>query len=74
MCGVYYLWDGAEVIYIGSSRNVERRISQHRATGLDFCAYFVDKRPRARLREYEANAIAEFSPKLNVTSVLTFQG
>ena len=74
MIGVYYLWDGAEVIYVGSSRNVERRIARHKATGLDFSGYFVDKRPRSRLREFEAKAIAEFKPKLNASSVLTFEG
>jgi hypothetical protein len=41
MTGVYYLWDGADVIYIGSSVNVKWRISYHRARGLDFAGYFV---------------------------------
>lgn len=72
MCGVYYLWDGAEVLYIGSSRNVEKRISQHRSR-LDFAGYFVDECHTSELREREAKAIAEFNPKYNSSSVLTFE-
>ena len=65
ICGVYYLWDGAQVIYIGSSRNVPRRISKHRSSRLDFAGYFVDECKPEQLLDMEAAAIKEFKPILN---------
>ncbi len=70
MCGVYYLWDGAVVIYVGQSTHIENRIASHRATRLDFAGYFVDEYPEQELNEREAKAIAEFKPKLNESSNL----
>lgn len=70
MCGVYYLWDGAEVLYVGQSTDVARRISEHRnhERGLDFAGYFVDECPAADLAVREATAIREFKPILNERS------
>jgi predicted GIY-YIG superfamily endonuclease len=70
MCGVYYLWDGAQVIYVGSSRLIERRVSDHRSKGLDFAGYFIDECAPSELFRREAAAIAEFRPILNKNSVL----
>ena len=66
MTGVYYLWDGSDVIYIGSSTNVPSRVSAHRNKGnLDFAGYFCDECEEHELRDREAAAIKEFRPRLN---------
>jgi excinuclease UvrABC nuclease subunit len=64
MIGVYYLWDGATVLYVGQSICVEKRIGQHLNT-LDFAGYFVDECPAEELNAREAAAIAEFDPPYN---------
>jgi hypothetical protein len=64
-CGVYYLWDGAAVLYVGSSVWVEKRVAYHRRNGvIDFCGYFVDECKEEELKVREAAAIAEFKPPL----------
>ena len=64
-CGVYYLWDGAAVLYVGSSVWVEKRVAYHRRNGvIDFCGYFVDECKEEELKAREAAAIAEFKPPL----------
>jgi len=67
ICGIYYLWDGAEVIYIGKSTDVRHRISAHRSDRFDFAGYFVDECSPEELFEREAEAIAEFMPRYNVS-------
>jgi len=64
-CGVYYLFDGQYVIYIGSTRDLASRISQHRSTHLDFAGFFFDPCPPDCLLDREAAAIREFNPLLN---------
>jgi predicted GIY-YIG superfamily endonuclease len=64
MCGVYYLWDGASVLYVGASRNVEQRVCQHRSR-IDFCGYFCDECDPHELDELEVAAIKEFAPPYN---------
>jgi excinuclease UvrABC nuclease subunit len=64
MTGVYYLFDGAAVLYVGASRNVERRISQHRSR-IDFCGFFVDQCKAEELSDHECAAIKEFNPPYN---------
>jgi excinuclease UvrABC nuclease subunit len=70
ICGIYYLWDGAEVLYVGKSINVQKRIARHRSARLDFSGYFVDTCAPLELDRREAQAIAEFSPKHNVNANL----
>ena len=65
MTGIYYLWDGASVIYVGKALNVRKRIAQHRSTRLDFAGYFVDECEPSELNAREATAIEEFKPLLN---------
>ena len=64
MCGVYYLTDGLDVLYVGASRNVEARIRQH-ARNIDFSQVFVDQCEADQLPVMEAKAIREFRPPLN---------
>lgn len=67
MCGVYYLWDGERVLYVGQSVNVEARVRQHRSAGIDFAGYFCDECNKSELNRLEAKAIIELRPKLNET-------
>jgi len=60
MIGVYYLWDGSSVIYIGASVNVERRIQRHCSSGMDFCGYFCDECDVSELDQRECDAIREY--------------
>ena len=64
MCGVYYLFDGADVLYIGSSVDIASRVSAHRSN-IDFAGYFVDECESDQLIEMEVKAIQEFRPILN---------
>jgi predicted GIY-YIG superfamily endonuclease len=64
MCGVYYLTDGLDVLYVGASRNVEARIRKH-ASSIDFAQVFVDQCSPDQLPVLEAKAIKEFRPPLN---------
>lgn len=64
MCGVYYLTDGLDVIYIGASLNVERRIKEH-TSRIDFAQVFVDQCEPHELASLEGKAIREFNPPLN---------
>ena len=64
MCGVYYLFDGAAVLYVGASIDVDRRIGEHKSK-IDFAGYFVDECKPEQLNELEAKAIQEFKPPFN---------
>src|SRR4030095_12254079 len=64
-CGIYYLWDGAAVLYVGASNNVGKRIQEHFATGLDFAGYFCDPCNPENLEPREHRAIKEFNPPWN---------
>jgi predicted GIY-YIG superfamily endonuclease len=67
--GIYYLWDGERVIYVGSSVNVEKRIRAH-CQNIDFAGYFCDPCAPSELLTREAEAIKQFRPLLNVCAVL----
>jgi hypothetical protein len=72
-CGVYYLSDGADILYIGSSRDVDRRVKEHRrAMDMDFAGYFYDEHPPEKLREEKQKAIDEFRPAYNYAPVIKF--
>lgn len=66
MIGVYYLTDGLDVLYVGQSSNVERRIAEHRT--IDFSAVFVDECKPEDLRWLECEAIRRYKPPLNEQS------
>lgn len=64
-CGVYYLWDGERVLYVGASVNVTARLYSHFYNGIPFIQAFYDPCTPAELRDKEAAAIKEFRPVLN---------
>ncbi len=64
--GVYYLTDGLDVLYVGKSVNVEKRVRQHQgAQSIDFSQVFVDRCEASQLNELEAKAIARYDPPFN---------
>lgn len=65
MCGVYYLTDGLDVIYVGASRNVEGRLWSHFIRGIDFSQVFVDECAPADLDRLEGEAITKYDPPAN---------
>ncbi len=62
--GVYYLTDGLDVLYVGKSVNVERRIRSH-ASRIDFSQVFVDRCEVSQLNALEAEMIARYDPPFN---------
>ena len=66
MCGIYFLLDAGEVVYVGKSINVGGRIREHRRDKLKtFDKFaFVQCKPED-LDETEARYIQEFQPKYN---------
>ncbi len=70
MCGVYYLLDGVTVLYVGSSKNIARRLSQHKRN-INFDLYCYDECEESELLSREAEAIKQFHPILNRQSVLS---
>jgi hypothetical protein len=68
--GVYFLFDGAEMVYIGSSSHCEMRVREHARIGRkQFDAYSVmrvegDRKTREQV---ESGLIALFVPKYNDT-------
>ncbi len=68
MCGVYYLTDGLDVLYVGSSRNVEKRVRQHASGDIDFSQVFVEQCEPGELNDRECAAIREFNPPFNEQS------
>ncbi len=63
--GVYFLYRGHELQYIGQSVSIFRRIYDHLSAGVDFDSFaFVEFDP-SELLEWEARYIAKFEPPLN---------
>lgn len=67
--GVYALFLGGVVQYVGQARNVQRRLRQHRQDGLQFDEYATAAPlPSLFLSEIEAFYMALFDPPVNVGS------
>lgn len=66
LAGLYFLFDGEELVYVGQSNNAYRRISEHRKYGRVFqrFAFLAVPDPAERDR-LEAAYIQKFSPKYN---------
>ncbi len=72
ICGVYFLCDGDEVIYVGSSINVYSRISDHQrerdrgyANSKPFNRVHFLKCEASELEQLENKYIEEFKPRCN---------
>lgn len=66
MCGVYFLLDGEDVVYVGQSRDVLYRITQHRRNPpIPFTSVAWYPVPRGSLDSTEAALIRRFNPPGN---------
>ena len=64
--GIYYLFQGDEVVYIGQSMDLTRRLVQHRMNGeIAFDSFAAVKFPAEHLDYYEAMAIRHHAPRFN---------
>lgn len=63
MIGIYFLLKNKKIVYIGQSRNVERRIASHRDK--DFDSFRVIACGVDDLLRYEKRLINYFKPELN---------
>lgn len=69
-CGVYCLLNELQVVYVGSTTNLTRRLYGHRRNGILFDdVTFTECDPQDRWRK-EAESIKLFGPKLNSNAVL----
>lgn len=64
MSGIYFLIKDGNVIYIGQSINVEKRLLKHRDK--DFDTFRIIKCHESRLLEYERRLIKLFKPVFNL--------
>lgn len=66
MSGLYFLIDQHEIVYVGQSKLVHRRLAQHfDRREIQFDRYFILPCPVALLDLLEARYIAEFRPAWN---------
>ena len=66
MCGVYYLTDGLDVLYVGASENIEQRLTSWRHSDIDFSQVFVDECDPSELMDRECEAIKRYNPPFNI--------
>lgn len=65
--GVYFLFKGDELVYIGQSVSVHSRVETHRSLRLiDFDAYAFHACERDQLKRIEAIQIRHYKPKYNI--------
>lgn len=66
ICGVYFLLDGMDIVYVGQSENIHKRLSDHiRLKEKQFDAFhFIECHP-ALLDQLEHSYIAALQPKYN---------
>lgn len=63
---VYALRKAGEIVYVGSTRNLARRLDQHEKSGKVFDAYsFIYTCSESAMHELEVRAISEYWPVLN---------
>tara|TARA_R100000234_G_scaffold117739_1_gene96753 strand:+ start:19 stop:696 length:678 start_codon:yes stop_codon:yes gene_type:complete len=69
ICGVYFLFKGEELIYIGQSINVMGRINTHNIEGWDTFSYV--EVPKSDLDIVEKEYILKYKPRKNGTYLST---
>ena len=65
-CGVYFLIQEDDVIYVGKSINIFNRIARHRSDGREFDSFAYLLCPMDALEQTEATYITAFMPWLNI--------
>ena len=63
-CGIYFLFDKNELVYIGQSINCLSRIAEHENCK-KFDSYYILKCEREQLSEIEAVYIERYKPRYN---------
>lgn len=66
ICGVYYLTDGLDVLYVGASRNIWQRLRGWRSKDIDFSQVFVDRCKPEELEQLEREAIRRYDSPFNL--------
>jgi hypothetical protein len=65
LCGIYFLINEGEIVYVGQAADIHSRIAAHARDGKTFTAYsFVECKP-SELSDLEAEYIVAFAPRLN---------
>lgn len=67
ICGVYFLFEKDDIVYIGQSKNILTRINYHKQFKWDRFS-FVEMKEGRRLRELEHKYISALKPKHNKKS------
>ncbi|MFC3338766.1 hypothetical protein [Paracandidimonas soli] len=67
LCGVYFLLDGDDIVYIGQSTNIINRIAQHVDKAFERFAYIECE--QSALNMVESIFIHRYRPKLNFVRV-----
>lgn len=65
ICGIYFLFKGNDIIYIGQSVDVFSRIGQHRRAHVDFEYFSFVWCDKMDLNSTELNYILYYNPILN---------
>lgn len=66
-CGIYFLFSGEDLVYVGQSTNIPARLSSHMGKGgIEFDSYTCIGCQPHRLDELEALYTLKFQPKANV--------
>jgi predicted GIY-YIG superfamily endonuclease len=63
---IYFLFDGDTCVYVGQTRGLTQRISQHKAMGKQFTHYSHLQCEKERATLMEAVYISRHAPKYNV--------
>lgn len=63
--GVYLLKKAGEVVYVGQTVNVKKRLGEHRRRGVDFDSFEVIETPMEALKRTESEYILKHRPPLN---------
>lgn len=66
MIGIYFLLHNDNVVYVGQSSNVEKRIIQHRCSEKQFDSYRIIPCDEDLLLYYEKRWIKQFKPVYNM--------
>lgn len=63
--GIYFLYQGEELIYIGKSKNIFGRVGSHCAHGREFDSWTYAPVEQDEILQAERKAIEKYRPRLN---------
>ena len=68
-CGVYFLIDRDEIVYVGQATNVHARVAAHTRNWKQFDSYTYIPCPKEQLDALERHYIQRLQPALNVRGI-----